>query len=86
MATVTRIDEIYNEIDEMLWDKRFGQCDEVLRRMDLERLDVDEIISYLTATLSARSNLLFRQEFYHRAEKILRERREYKEGLLKGLE
>ena len=86
MATDERINEIYREIYDYFERKDKEGCDERIRSLDVESLDANELVSYLTVTLSASSELPHREEFFNKAKVSLIERGEYEEGLLNGLE
>jgi hypothetical protein len=79
------IDKVYDQFDSLFKQSRFDEADSILKNLDLISLSTVEIITYLTATLPARSKLDYRPRFLEEAIKIVRKRDEYSEGLFRGL-
>lgn len=82
----SKLDKIYDKIDEMFKDTNFGLCDLTLETLNLSLLSTDEMLGYLTATLPASSKLNYRKTFFESVEQELKSRKEYYPELLSGLE
>lgn len=54
------VDLLFKHVDELLSAERFDQCDEILRVVDLNRLDTHLIVALLSITLSASGQLPYR--------------------------
>jgi hypothetical protein len=80
------MDLLYDKSDELMRTGQFEGLDMILQRLHAGELPVDVLLGLLTATLPAKSRLPSRAEFFTATERILRERGEYEEGLLTGLE
>jgi len=80
------LDDLYINIDSILKANDFQKCDEILRNLDIRNTNTDLLLGYLTATLPAKSKLPFRQEFYKNVEELTKQRGEYEESLLRGLD
>lgn len=80
------LDLVYDQIDEKLSSGSLDQMDRLLANVDPESLSTDLLLGLLTATLPARSRLPARNRFYREVERVLRNRPEWEEGLLAGLE
>ena len=55
--TAAALDVLFNHIDDMLCDGDFQKCDDVIQRIDLERLDTNLLVGVLSITLAAREKL-----------------------------
>jgi hypothetical protein len=80
------LDAIYNNIDDMLLAGKFSTVDNLLISTDCDKHSVDMLLALLTITYAARQHLPHRQEFYTMVEKSIRDRGEWEDGLLYGLE
>jgi hypothetical protein len=80
------LDLIYDAADHMMRKGEFAQLDSVLANVRVSDLSVDILLAILTATLPAKSRLPSRTRFFNEIEKSLRDRDEYEDGLLTGLE
>lgn len=80
------MDLLYDRIDELMRTGQFDLLDMILQRVPVREFSVDVLLGLLTATLPARSRLPSREDFFSETEQVLRERAEYEEGLLTGLE
>ena len=80
------LDLIYDRIDEMMQGGEFPKLDSILSSLPVSDLSADILFGFLTATLPAGSRLSSRAGLYGRIEQALRERGEWEEGLLIGLE
>lgn len=80
------LDLIYDSVDEMMRSGDFNKLDALLTRLQLSELSTDLLIGLLTATLPARGRLATRKSFFCRVEEILRQRGEYENSLLMGLD
>lgn len=80
------LDVLYDRVDGLLRGKQFVAVDDLLQHLRVNALSVDVLIGLLTSTLPARSKLPSRAKFYSEAEASIRQRGEWEEGLLTGLE
>ncbi len=60
--------------------------DTIFEQVQTDNLSADMLLGLLTATLPARSRLSCRKTFFSEVEMVLRDRGEFKDGLLTGLE
>ena len=51
------IDVIFERVDSLLSQGHFGECDRLLGRVDIERLDSDLMVAFLAITAAARDKL-----------------------------
>ena len=86
MTIDTELDEIYDLIDDLFHVGEFERVNSILQDLDLKNTETDLLIGYLTATLPAKNKLPYRETFYRKVEKLLKERGDYEDGLLNGLE
>ena len=84
--TDSALDLIYSHIDEMLLAGNFTEVDNRLVSAKCNVYSVDVLLALLTITYAAKRRLPHRQEFYARVERSIRERDEWEEWLLYGLE
>jgi hypothetical protein len=80
------LDVLYDRVDSLLRGKQFAAVDDLLQQVRVNALSVDVLIGLLTSTLPARSKLPSRAKFYSESEASIRQRGEWEEGLLTGLE
>lgn len=85
MATDRRLDEIYDSIDDKLCAGDFEAVDIFLRQTDVSKLDLDELLGYLTATFPAKNKLPFRHAFYESVVQITRAHGQYRENMFNDL-
>jgi len=87
MNTDQRLDEIYGELDTLLFDGRYEEADEVLSDVNVNVEPIVILVGYLTITFEWRDVLLERTPLMHairaRVENELPERAE---GILGGLD
>lgn len=69
------LDLIFQGIDRLLCAGRFDGCDDLLREVELTRLDATLIVGLLNATLSASAHVPGRPAFVERAAQQLRTQR-----------
>jgi hypothetical protein len=62
-------DKIFDGIDRLLCDGAFFVCDEILRRLDVEKLPTPLMRSFLTITAAAKSKLSSRKALFQRIER-----------------
>jgi hypothetical protein len=62
-------DRIFDHIDRLLSDNQFIVCDEILRRVDVERLPTALMRSFLTITAAAKDKLPWRKSLYQKIER-----------------
>jgi len=84
--TDAALDLIYDSIDERLRNSQFPEIDTILAQLPTNELSTDILLGLLTATLPARRKLDARRTFYCEVENSLKQRGEYEDGLLTGLE
>jgi hypothetical protein len=84
--TDAALDVVYESVDQLMRTGRFDELDEIVKHLQVVDFSRDLLLGILTATLPAKSRLPSRTELFRHAEKALRERGEYEEGLLIGLE
>ncbi|HQZ66689.1 MAG TPA: hypothetical protein PLY87_16470 [Planctomycetaceae bacterium] len=80
------LDLIYDRADEMLLAGEFVALDSIIEGLDVEQLSVDVLLAVLTITLPAKDKLTTRNEFFECVKRTLKDRGEYMEGLLTGLQ
>jgi len=81
-----KLDWIYDWVDGLMRDGRFGELDRMLDTIIVDDHQVDELLGYLTATLPAKGKLTARPKFCQDVERVLKTRGIWEPGLLKGLE
>ncbi|MBI4858981.1 MAG: hypothetical protein HY815_01705 [Candidatus Riflebacteria bacterium] len=82
----TAVDIIFSHMNDLLAGGCVARCNEVLRAIDLMRLDTNAIVATLSITLTAASQLPYRTRFLERAEKRLQQLAPGRVGrLLSGL-
>lgn len=69
-----KLDEAYSNIDNMLFDKRFDDVEELFETIDVENTDPLILLSILTATDSWKKILNNRESFYKRVEIVVRQK------------
>jgi hypothetical protein len=84
--TDAALDLIYDWVDEMLRNEKMVELDSALTKLSVADLSTDLLLGVLTATLPARNRLPSRSRLFAEIEKAIRNRGEYEEGLLTGLE
>jgi hypothetical protein len=62
-------DRIFDHIDRLLSDGAFIVCDEILRRVDVEKLPTALMRSFLTITAAAKDKLPWREALYQKVER-----------------
>jgi hypothetical protein len=80
------LDLIYDSVDELMQKEDFPKLDSILAKVRASDHSVDVLLGILTATLPARNRLRLRAKLFKDIERLLRERGEYEQGLLTGLE
>ena len=81
------MDILYEKIDDLFIEEKFCKVDEILTRLDLERLDANLLAGVLTITLPAKDSLKKHAELFDRIAAILRKRLpDRAEAILRGLE
>lgn len=58
-------DKIFDTVDRLLLEGAFPVCDEILRRVDVQRLPTALMRSFLTITAAAKDKLPARKAFYN---------------------
>lgn len=80
------LDELYDAIDEMLYEGKWPELGGLLKGLDVSRISVHLMLGLLTATLPANDQLSSaREALKSRVEAELRRRGEFRESLLSGL-
>lgn len=81
------LDCLNDVIDEMFRTDMFLECDNLLPIIPIERLEIDQLITILTATAMAKSKLTKRDAFYNAVKTAIIDRKEPNvKVLLMGLE
>ncbi len=65
------IDEIFEYFDDQLTDRNFDACDDALDEVDVNDLDTNFVVAYLSATRRAAPKLKRRADFVRRARERL---------------
>jgi hypothetical protein len=81
------IDDVFANIDNMLYDERFVEVDEMLESTIVPETDLLVLLSLLTATDPWKDKLTHRPKFYRKVESAICEKyaRRHAEELLYGL-
>jgi hypothetical protein len=79
------IDSVFDRIEKLSRNYQYGIMNRILQSVDIENTSEAILLSYLTATLSVRSHLLYRNAFYRNVEAELRSREGYTPDMLDGL-
>jgi len=80
------LDIIYDYVDKQLKTQRFYDIDQILTNVKVIEQSADILLALLTATLPARSKLSERAKFFSEVEEALKQRGEWENDLLVGLE
>lgn len=80
------LDLLFDAIDEMMWNDRFGELDSLIAGLDASEYSIDVLLGVLTATLPAKERLPARPKLYEDIETVLDRRDQLEDGLLAGLE
>jgi len=70
-GTDRAIDILFKHIDTMFLDGEFEGCNEILPKIDLERLDTNLLVGLLSITVAAKDKLPSRPELVRRIEERL---------------
>lgn len=65
------VDILYEKVDDLLVEKKFLQCDDLLQTIDLKRLNSNLIVSILAMTKNAAEDLPYRKKLLRRSRTIL---------------
>jgi antitoxin (DNA-binding transcriptional repressor) of toxin-antitoxin stability system len=84
--TDAALDLIYDQVDEWMHRAEFDRLDGILENLPVADLSLDILLGLLTATLPAKRRLVSRAKLFHEIEQVLRDRGDYEDGLLVGLE
>lgn len=85
--TDAAIDILFRRVDELLTAREFEVCNDLLRCIDLNRLDTNLTVAVLSITLAAAERLPYRQQFVWRVAEHLQDiAPERAARLLEGLE
>jgi len=84
--TTSGLDLLYNSVDELLHQGKFAQLNSMIERVSVDDHSIDILLGMLTTTLPASSRLPARSQFFNDVERSIRNRGEYEDGLLTGLE
>ncbi len=84
--TDAALDLLYENVNGKLSLGRFKDVDSVLETTEPMSLSVDLMLGLLTSTLPARTKLPSRSTFFQKSEAAIRDRNEWEDGLLTGLE
>jgi hypothetical protein len=64
-------DRVYDHIEQLLYEGSFKVCDQILERIDVDRLSTALMRSFLTITAPARDELKARSDLYTRIQKAM---------------
>ena len=84
--TDAALDLIYDTIDELMLAGKFDRLDTLLGEVEADACSADILLGLLTASLPGRSQLPSRALLYRHTERLLKERNQWEDGLLNGLE
>lgn len=84
--TDAALDLIYDSIDDLMRNEQVQRLDSILASIPITDLSTEILLGILTATLPAKSRLPMRAGFFNAVEQTIRQRGEYEEGLLTGLQ
>lgn len=68
------LDWFFNTFDELCLSSKFKTIDNILKFTDTNSTDTDILICLLTISNWAKTNLIFRTDFYNRVEETLKNR------------
>ncbi len=80
------LDLLYERIDQFFRRGRFADVDSIVANTNYATLSTNLLVGLLTATLPAKSKLPSRAHLFRQAESLIKERREWDDDLLTGLE
>lgn len=80
------IDILFSKIDELLLKEDFDLCDDLLRTINLQKLNTSMLLGLLSITFTATAKLPYRSKLVTNIEAVLKVREPNRvESLLKGL-
>lgn len=80
------VDLLFERVDDLLLEGRMNECDAILRTIDIDQLDSNLMVSLLSITLPAASELPYRPTLVARVESsFMKTDPERTAGLLRGL-
>ena len=80
------IDVLFEKVNCLLKNNCFEECDNFLKEIEVDRLNIHLLIGVLSITLCAKDKLFFRESFLTKVEKLLNKKAPERVGmLLKGL-
>ena len=82
-----KLDEIFDQIDDLFWKQKFNEVDSILEGLDPCLLDPVISIGYLTITAAGKSKLKKRKEFFDKTQSYFNQKFEPQKTrrLLSGL-
>ena len=86
MATQKELDSLFGEIDCLLYKRKFDRIEARMKRIDIEKTDIDILITYLQWTSCVKDQIPYRKQFLQKSIDITKKRGEYTEDLFTGLE
>ncbi len=82
-----RLDEIYEELDVLLFAGKYEEADEILSDVNVNVEPLEILVGYLSITFMSRERLLARQPLMHAIrERVEHEVPERAQGILGGLD
>ena len=66
------IDLLFDHIDEMFLEGRFEECNDLLPKIDLEKMDTYLLVGLLSITFAAKNKLSYHPEFESKIEERLK--------------
>jgi hypothetical protein len=85
-STGSALDLIYDGVDQLMRTGKFRELEATVSAMNASGFSTDLLLGMLTATLPVKNRLPSRAKLFRDTENILRQRGEYDQGLLIGLE
>jgi len=81
------IDILFSQIDNRLLKGEFKQCDEILKSINLQKVNITFMICVLAITSPAKDKLLYRKELFENIKNIINQKDPQRcSRLLNGLE
>jgi len=77
---------IYEYAEKLMTAGELNKLNEHLVLLDIDKLTIDQLIAWLTATLPVRSKLPYRRRLFREVKMEIKIRNKWEKGLLAGLE
>jgi len=66
------LDKINDDFDGLFLEGNINEVNDFLKDVDIKNVETDLLLSYLTATLPAKSKLPYRNDFYIKVERCIK--------------